>query len=137
MLERLTSTQTPGCSGLERGYCVEQGPDWLAGLIVHPPGWFYAVVAGVLIAVALFAAAAWRREPFDHRDGREALASIAIVGCCGLGALAARQLLTLPYLVDLLGGWAVGGYVGVELASWIRATDDPDGEAPDRTEVTS
>jgi hypothetical protein len=135
-LNSFRERRTPrGCvneTASAQDYCVEQGPDWLAALLVDPPMITY-VVAGVLVlGVIGLVVAAHRRDPLDRHDAREMLASIAIVGGCGLGAWVFKELAIAGYLVDVLGGWAVGGGVGMLAARQIREADDPQGEDSDQ-----
>lgn len=141
-LEPAPETSTPrGCvneSGGTADYCVEQGPEWLAGLLVDPPLITYVVAALLVVGVAALVVVAHRREPLDRADAREMLASVAIVGACGLGAWVFKELAIAGYLVDVLGGWAIGGGVGVVVARRIRGTDaadDANSASPD--ELTS
>lgn len=133
-------TQTArGCvneSGAAADYCVKQGPEWLAGLLVDPPMITYVVAGVVVLGVIGLTVLAHRRDPLDRDDAREMLASIVIVGGCGLGAWTFKELAIAGYIVDVLGGWAVGGGVGMLAARQIREADDPQGEDSDH-EVTS
>lgn len=137
VLIQLTETHTPGCTDVDQGYCVEQGPEWLAGLLVAPPGWVYALAALLVVGAIGFAAAAHRREPITQADVRDALGSIAIVGGCGLGAFVFRELAWFPYVVDLALGWGVGAGVGLVVASAVRADEPGDGEDADSKEVST
>jgi len=126
-------TRTRGC---DAEYCVEQGPEWLGGLLYNPPGWVYAAIAVVVVGALGAVVLAHRKEPLSQRDLRDALGSIAIVGGCGAGALLMQEWTVGGYLVDLVVGWGVGGGVGVVLARQIR-TDEPEtGEDSDK-QVTS
>jgi len=138
VLNPLISTPTPGGCGDEsafgKGYCVEQGPEWLAKVVVNPPGWVYAVLAALLGALLGFIVLAHRREAIGAHDVRDVLGSLSIVGAIGLSTLAVRELGWFGYLGDLAVGWAVGAVLGLWVARQVRA-DEPRGEAPDADPV--
>lgn len=128
-LDPAPETSTPrGCineSASTAAYCVKQGPEWLAGFLVDPPMITYVVAAVLVVGVLGLAVLAHRRDPLDREDAREMLASIAIVGGCGLGAWVFKELAIAGYLIDVLGGWAIGGGAGLLVARQIRDTDEP------------
>lgn len=139
VLNPLRSTPTPGGCGGEtavvKQVCVKQGPEWVAGLLVNPPGWVQAVLIGIAFGAVAVGLYVHLEMGMDKQDARQMLASVVLVGSCGAGALLFRELGWFPYVVDVFGGWLVGAAVGVALARRIRTDDPYGGEAADPTEV--
>lgn len=136
----LASTPTPGECGDESAaladYCVRQGPEWLAGLLVDPPGWLLGAVGVVAVGAIGLVAYTDAQLGLTQADYRQMLASAVLVGSCGAGALLFKQLGWFPYLVDVFGGWGLGAVVGLALAKRIRADEPRRGEDADHSEVT-
>lgn len=89
---------------------IEQGPDWLVDLYLTPPGWVNPVlklVAVVVLVVVLYRLYQWDGEvPLDVQREMQIIAGtvVAIVTT----TLAFVNLASLPYWVDVIGGFVTG-----------------------------
>jgi len=102
---------------------VHQGPSWLAHLLVTPPGWLVSAAEGVVVLVLL--GVLYRLWESDWEVPVETQFVMGRIAGTGIGvataSLASMNLLTLPYVGDVVVGFCVGyGAVTVVLSAWMR-----------------
>lgn len=98
-------------------WSVEQGPRWLAELLVAPPWWLLAIVAGLSIGSLGLAAYVLHRDGVDAEVQAEMLSNGVTAGSCLLGTVAAVRVLNVTYVGDV----AIGALVGLAVATYAPA----------------
>lgn len=95
-------------TGRSVGVYVEQGPEWLAALLVDPPMWLVFFVAGVCCLLAAGALWSYQRHGIDRAVVEGIARNLVVVGCVGTSVYALRSWTSLSYLEDVVFGLAIG-----------------------------
>lgn len=97
---------------------VTRGPDWLAGLLYHPPDWLIPAAIFISIIIVGIAYVGYQRTDFSTDVKLEMAANVLTIVFAGI-AITAFNNLAVPYLLSVpvagIGGYLTAVYVVKEL----------------------
>lgn len=111
-----TPTPTPTSNGTvvwssEAPIVVEQGPRILAELLHSPPSWLYPVVGLLAVGIVLGGVLGYQRRGIPADAVAEMLQNLLLLGCIAGATTLVVQTKQFPYVVDVVGGVALGAAV--------------------------